>query len=154
GFKEKGKSKALVADSEKMDAKRVFKSKETVESNSNEEEEEERVCIIKKIKCKYVEESTGARKWIGVAELQVTVVPKTPVAGPSCLISKPAVLILSMPKSVPKAPVVSTTPIAGLSTMQSTVPSSALRTISATPAPKPMPVTSTVKPAIKGASVH
>ncbi|KAG6859991.1 hypothetical protein C0995_000772, partial [Termitomyces sp. Mi166 len=101
-FKEKGKPKTLVAETEKTGVKRVFKSKETIDSNSDEEEEKERVHVIKKIKCKHVEELTDANKGTEVAELQVTVVPKTPVVGPSCLVTKPVVLILSTQKSMPK----------------------------------------------------
>ncbi|KAG6872181.1 hypothetical protein C0995_012246, partial [Termitomyces sp. Mi166 len=149
-FKEKGKSMALVTDSEKTGIK--SKSKETIESDSNEEEEE-RVCVIKKIKHKYVKEPTGPKKGKGVAKLQVMVVPKTPVAEPSCPTSKPVVLISSLPKSVLKVPVISKmplvlkTPVAGPSTI------SASTVIATAPAPKPVPATSTVKPAEKGASV-
>ncbi|KAG6898585.1 hypothetical protein C0995_009216 [Termitomyces sp. Mi166 len=62
GFKEKGKSNALIAKLEQMGAKRAFKSKETVESDSDEEEEEERVCMIKKMKCKHIKEPIGMSK--------------------------------------------------------------------------------------------
>ncbi|KAG6901175.1 hypothetical protein C0995_015796, partial [Termitomyces sp. Mi166 len=58
GYKRKRKSKALVTDLEKMGTKRVFKSKKTVESNSNKEEKE-RVHAIKKIKHEHVKELTG-----------------------------------------------------------------------------------------------
>ncbi|KAG6901560.1 hypothetical protein C0995_010538 [Termitomyces sp. Mi166 len=124
GYKGKGRSKALVTDSERTGAKRVFKSKDTVESYSNKEEEE-RVCVIKKIKCKHVKELTGAQKGNGVEELQTMVAPKMPVAGPSCSTLKPVVLVFGTSKSVPKVPVTSKTtvaskvPFAGLSTTPS-----------------------------------
>ncbi|KAG6859555.1 hypothetical protein C0995_007303 [Termitomyces sp. Mi166 len=57
-FKEKRKFKALVTDLRKTGTKRAFKSKKIVEINSNKEGKE-RVCTIKKIKCKHVEEPTG-----------------------------------------------------------------------------------------------
>ncbi|KAG6859834.1 hypothetical protein C0995_003197 [Termitomyces sp. Mi166 len=151
GFKGKRKSKALIANSEQMGTKRAFKSKEMVKSNSKEKEEEERVCMIKKIKHKHIEELIGASKRKEVVELQTTVASKMPVAGPLHSISK-LVLISSMTKSVLKMLVVSTTPIAGPSNMW-TVPSSAPKIITTASVPKPAPVTSTGKPAIKGASI-
>ncbi|KAG6858070.1 hypothetical protein C0995_002933, partial [Termitomyces sp. Mi166 len=42
GYKGKGKAKALLEDSEPTGAKRSFKSRELVDSNSDEEEEEDR----------------------------------------------------------------------------------------------------------------
>ncbi|KAG6880648.1 hypothetical protein C0995_005171, partial [Termitomyces sp. Mi166 len=80
-------------------------------------------------------------------ELQATMAPKTPMAGPSCLISEPMVLIPGTQKSVSKVPVVSATPVAGPSAISTS------KIIAATPAPKPVPITSTGKPAIKGGSV-
>ncbi|KAG6873398.1 hypothetical protein C0995_016209 [Termitomyces sp. Mi166 len=149
GFKGKGKSKALITKSEQTGAKRAFKSKETVASDSNKEEEEERVCMIKKIKHKHVKELIGVskRKEVG---LQMAVASKTPMAGPLCSISEPVVLIPSMPKSVPKVSVVLTTPVAGPSTLQ-TILSSVPKTIAT--APKPVSVMSTGKLAIEGGSV-
>ncbi|KAG6882035.1 hypothetical protein C0995_016161 [Termitomyces sp. Mi166 len=69
GYKGKGKAKALVEDSEPTGAKRSFKSRELVDSDSNEEEEEDRVCAIKKIKHEHVEEPTGAKKRKEIMEL-------------------------------------------------------------------------------------
>ncbi|KAG6887380.1 hypothetical protein C0995_015723, partial [Termitomyces sp. Mi166 len=147
GFKGKGKAKVLIANSEQTGAKKAFKSKETVESNSDEEEEEKRVHTIKKIKREHVKEPIGVSKKKKADDLQMKVVPKMPIAEPLHSISKLVVLIPSMPKSVPKAPIVSTTPIAGPFTF------SAPKTIAAAPVPKPVPVMSTGKPAVKGGSV-
>ncbi|KAG6896793.1 hypothetical protein C0995_011046, partial [Termitomyces sp. Mi166 len=69
GYKEKGKAKALLEDSEPMGAKRSFKSRELVNSNSDKEDEEDRVCMIKKIKHKHVEEPTGAKRRKEIMEL-------------------------------------------------------------------------------------
>ncbi|KAG6901238.1 hypothetical protein C0995_014803 [Termitomyces sp. Mi166 len=118
GFKEKGKSKVLVTDSEKTGIKRAFKSKETVESDSNKEQE--RVCTIKKIKCKHIEEPTGTRKGKEVVKLQVMVVPKMPACG--------GAFVPNFKANVP-------------------------RVIAAASAPKPVPATSTAKPAEKETSV-
>ncbi|KAG6895809.1 hypothetical protein C0995_012189 [Termitomyces sp. Mi166 len=62
GYKGKGKAKALLEDSEPTGAKRSFKLRELVDSDSNEEEEEDRVCMIKKIKREHVEEPTGTKR--------------------------------------------------------------------------------------------
>ncbi|KAG6870512.1 hypothetical protein C0995_012480, partial [Termitomyces sp. Mi166 len=56
-----------------MGAERAFKSKETVESYSDKEEEEKRVCTIKKIKCKHIEELIGMSKGKKAVELQTMV---------------------------------------------------------------------------------
>ncbi|KAG6859968.1 hypothetical protein C0995_001174 [Termitomyces sp. Mi166 len=79
-YKRKGKSKALVINLEKMGTKKAFKSKEMVESDSDKGEEE-RVCVIKKIKWKHIEDLTGAHKEKGIAEFQ---------AIPSLLVLLPA----------------------------------------------------------------
>ncbi|KAG6900054.1 hypothetical protein C0995_004410 [Termitomyces sp. Mi166 len=118
-YKGKGKAKALLGDSKQTGAKRSFKLTELVDSDSNEDKEEDRVHIIKKIKCEHIEELTGTRKRKEIIELEdevEIVVPKTPAAGPSCQISKPMVLIPSMPKPIPKPIVVLPSPIAGPST--------------------------------------
>ncbi|KAG6859997.1 hypothetical protein C0995_000703 [Termitomyces sp. Mi166 len=132
---ENEKSKALIAKLEQMGAKRAFKSKETVESDSNEEQEEKRVQTVKK----NVKEPIGTNKEKEAVEMQMMVALKMPMAGPSHPISKPVVLIPSAPKSVPKAPIVSTTSVAGPSTLQSSAP----KTIAT--APKPVSVTLTVR---------
>ncbi|KAG6860096.1 hypothetical protein C0995_015792, partial [Termitomyces sp. Mi166 len=93
---EKGKAKALIANSEQTGTKQAFKSKEIVDSNSNEEEEE-RVCVIKKIKHKHVEEPIGMSKGKETIKLQVTVALKTPMAGPLHQTLKPIVLISDTP---------------------------------------------------------
>ncbi|KAG6887498.1 hypothetical protein C0995_014880, partial [Termitomyces sp. Mi166 len=120
GFKEKRKAKALLVDSEQTGAKRAFKSSEMVDSDSNEKEEEERVCVIKKIKHKYIEEQTGTSKEKKIIKLKnledETVVPKTPMVGPLHHTLKPMVLISSMPKSVPKPIVALASPVTGPST--------------------------------------
>ncbi|KAG6880499.1 hypothetical protein C0995_004654, partial [Termitomyces sp. Mi166 len=69
GYKGKGKAKALVEDSEPMGAKRSFKLRELVDSNSDEEEEEDRVRMIKKIKREHIEELTGAKRRKEIMEL-------------------------------------------------------------------------------------
>ncbi|KAG6859810.1 hypothetical protein C0995_003656, partial [Termitomyces sp. Mi166 len=145
-FKRKGKAKALGVDSELTGAKQTFKSTELVDSDSDEEEEEERVCIIKKIKRKHVEEPVGARKGKEIIELEdleeETVVLKTLVAGPLHQTSKPVVLVPSMPKPIFK-------PILVPSTAQMVL-SSAPKPAAAMPVSKPVPVKSAGKPAIKG----
>ncbi|KAG6886778.1 hypothetical protein C0995_004826, partial [Termitomyces sp. Mi166 len=70
-------------------------------SNSNEEEEE-RVCVMKKIKCKHIEEPIGMSKKKETIELQATVVPKMPMAGPLHQTLKPIVLISGTPNLAPK----------------------------------------------------
>ncbi|KAG6881249.1 hypothetical protein C0995_002494, partial [Termitomyces sp. Mi166 len=69
GYKGKGKVKALVEDSETTGTKRSFKSRELVDSNSDEEEEEDRVRAIKKIKHEHVEEPTGTKRRKEIMEL-------------------------------------------------------------------------------------
>ncbi|KAG6871271.1 hypothetical protein C0995_006532, partial [Termitomyces sp. Mi166 len=155
GYKGKGKAKALLGDSEQTGAIQTFKLTELVDSNSDKEEEEERVCIIKKIKHKHIEEPTGARKRKEIIELEdevEIVVPKTPMAGPSCLTSKPMVLVPSVPKPIPKPIVASASPVAGPSTAP-IVPSSVSKPAAAVPIFKPAPVKSASKPAIKGGFV-
>ncbi|KAG6859980.1 hypothetical protein C0995_001013, partial [Termitomyces sp. Mi166 len=152
-YKGKGKAKALLGNSEQMGAKRTFKLTELVDSDSNEKEEEKRVHIIKKIKHKHIEELTGARKGKEIIELEgeevEIVVPKTPVAGPSCLTSKPMVLVSNALKPISKPIVALASPVAGPSTA-SIVPSSASKPAATMPISKPVPVQSTGKPAIKG----
>ncbi|KAG6885812.1 hypothetical protein C0995_009039, partial [Termitomyces sp. Mi166 len=104
-YKGKEKAKALLEDSEQMGAKQSFKSRELVDSNSDEEDEEDRVHMIKKIKHEHVEELTGAKRRKEIIELDEEVeivVPKTPAAGPLHSTSKPIVLVPSAPKFVPK----------------------------------------------------
>ncbi|KAG6859503.1 hypothetical protein C0995_007848, partial [Termitomyces sp. Mi166 len=91
-------------DSELMDAKQTFKLTELVDSDSGEEEEE-RVHVIKKIKHEHVEEPVGMRERkeiIELEDLEETVAPKTPMAGPSCQTVKPMVLVSSVPKPILK----------------------------------------------------
>ncbi|KAG6882594.1 hypothetical protein C0995_014333, partial [Termitomyces sp. Mi166 len=151
GYKGKGKAKALLGDSEQRGAKWSFKSMELVESNSDEEEEEDRVHVIKKIKHEHIEELTGARKRKEIIELEdeevEIVVPKTPVAGPSCQTSKPMVLVPSVPKPIPKLIVVLASPVAGPSTAP-IVPSSVSKPATAAALSKPAPVKS-AGPAVK-----
>ncbi|KAG6901398.1 hypothetical protein C0995_012462 [Termitomyces sp. Mi166 len=115
-FKKKKKAKALIADSEQMGAKQFFKSKEVVDSNSNEQEKE-RFCVIKKIKREHVKEPIGMSKGKEIIKLQKMVAPKMPMMGPSHQTLKPIVLIPSVSKSVPKPIVASATPVAGPSTV-------------------------------------
>ncbi|KAG6901051.1 hypothetical protein C0995_001403 [Termitomyces sp. Mi166 len=156
GFKGKGKAKALLVDSEQTGTKQAFKSTELVDSNSNKKEEEKKVCVIKKIKHKHIEELIGTRKGKEIMELEdledEMVVPKTPAAGPLHQTKKPMVLISSMPKSVPKPIIALASPVAGPSTAQ-IVPGSALKPTAAAHVSKPVPVKSAVKPAVKGGSV-
>ncbi|KAG6886477.1 hypothetical protein C0995_007524 [Termitomyces sp. Mi166 len=129
GYKGKGKAKALLGDSEQAGAK---------------EEEEDSVHIIKKVKHKHIEELTGARKRKEIIELNEEVeivVPKTPVAGPSCQTSKPMVLVPSMPKPIPKLIIVLASPVAGPSTAP-IVPSSAPKPAATAALSKPVPVKS------------
>ncbi|KAG6859492.1 hypothetical protein C0995_007989 [Termitomyces sp. Mi166 len=154
GYKGKGKAKALVEDSEMTGAKRSFKSRELVDSNSNKEEEEDRVCTIKKIKHEHVEEPSGAKRRKEIMELDdkvEIVVAKIPAAGPSRPSSKPIILVPGASKFVPKPIVMLASPVAG--------PSSAPIASSSTPKPvaaaalsKPAPAKS-VGPAVKGGSV-
>ncbi|KAG6871285.1 hypothetical protein C0995_006427 [Termitomyces sp. Mi166 len=151
GYKGKGKAKALLEDSEQTGAKQSFKSRELVDSDSNEENKEDRVHVIKKIKHEHVEELTGTkrRKEIIKLDKEVEIVaPKTPAAGPSCLTSKPIVLVPSMPKFVPKPVIVLASPVAGPSTMP-IVSSSTPKPAAATALSKPAPAKS-AGPAVKG----
>ncbi|KAG6870737.1 hypothetical protein C0995_011056, partial [Termitomyces sp. Mi166 len=150
----KGKAKALLEDSEQTGAKRSFKSRELVDSDSDEEDEEDRVCVIKKIKHEHVEEPTGSRKKKEIIELneEVEIVaPKTPVAGPSCQTSKPIVLIPSVPKPVSKPIIVLASPVAGPSTAP-IVLSSAPKPAAAAALSKPASAKS-AGPAVKGGLV-
>ncbi|KAG6898801.1 hypothetical protein C0995_008322, partial [Termitomyces sp. Mi166 len=158
GFKEKGKVKALVVDSELMGAKQAFKLTELMDSNSNEEEEEEeeRVHVIKKNKREHVEELIGARKEKKTIELKdlekETVAPKTPAVGPLHQTLKPVVLVSSTPKPVPKPIVALASPVAGPSTA-CIVLSSVPKPAATVPISKPVPVKSAGKPAVKGSFV-
>ncbi|KAG6858391.1 hypothetical protein C0995_000327, partial [Termitomyces sp. Mi166 len=119
GYKGKGKAKALLEDSEPTGAKRSFKSRELVDSNSDEEEEEDRVHVIKKIKHEHVEELTGAKRRKEIMELddEVEIVAsKIPVAGPLHPTSKPIVLVPGASKFIPKLIVTLASPVAGPST--------------------------------------
>ncbi|KAG6883235.1 hypothetical protein C0995_012638, partial [Termitomyces sp. Mi166 len=154
GYKGKGKVKALVEDSETMGAKRSFKSRELVDSDSNEEEEEDRVCAIKKIKHEHVEELTGTKRRKEIMELddEVEIVAaKIPAAGPSHPASKPIVLVSGASKFVPKSIVMLASPVAGPSTAP-IASSSAPKPVTAAALSKPAPAKS-VGPAIKGGSV-
>ncbi|KAG6898781.1 hypothetical protein C0995_008385 [Termitomyces sp. Mi166 len=154
GYKGKGKAKALVEDSEPTGAKRSFKSRELVDSDSDEEEEEDRVCAIKKIKHEHVEEPTGAKRRKEIMELddEVEIVAsKIPAAGPSCPASKPIVLVSSTSKFIPKLIVTLASPLAGPSTAP-IASSSAPKPVAAAALSKPAPAKS-VSPAVKGGSV-
>ncbi|KAG6887767.1 hypothetical protein C0995_012984 [Termitomyces sp. Mi166 len=89
GFKEKGKAKALIVDSEQMGTKRAFMSKEVVGSDSDEEQEE-RVHVIKKIKHEHIKEPIGASKGKETIELQTMVAPKMPMPTAAVPVSQPA----------------------------------------------------------------
>ncbi|KAG6859210.1 hypothetical protein C0995_010651 [Termitomyces sp. Mi166 len=146
GYKGKGEAKALLEDSEPTGAKRSFKSRELVDSNSDEEDEEDRVCVIKKIKRKHVEEPTGAkrRKEIMKLDEEVEIVaqkyqwrdlrarPQNPFT--SKFILKPIVMLAS--------------PVAGPSTAP-IVSSSAPKPAAAAALSKPVPAKS-AGPAVKG----
>ncbi|KAG6869064.1 hypothetical protein C0995_003996, partial [Termitomyces sp. Mi166 len=140
GYKGKGKAKALVEDSETMGAKQSFKSRELVDSNSDEEEEEDRVRVIKKIKREHVEELTGTKRRKEIMELddEVEIVAaKIPAAGPSRPASKPIVLVPGASKFVPKLIVTLASPVAGPSTAP----------IALSSAPKPVAAAALSKPA-------
>ncbi|KAG6871090.1 hypothetical protein C0995_008346 [Termitomyces sp. Mi166 len=129
-------------------------SRELVDSDSNGEDEKDRVHVIKKIKCKHIEELTGARKKKEIIELDKEVeivVPKTPVVGPLHQTSKPIVLVPSTPKPVPKLIIVLASPVAGPSTMP-IVPSSVPKPAAAAALSKPAP-TKSAGPTIKGGFV-
>ncbi|KAG6886782.1 hypothetical protein C0995_004764 [Termitomyces sp. Mi166 len=151
GYKGKGKAKALLEDSEPTGAKRSFKSRELVDSDSNEKEEEDRVRVIKKIKRDHVEEPTGAKRRKEIMELddEVEIVAsKIPAAGPSCLPSKPIILVPSASKFVPKPIVMLASPVAGPSTAP-IASSSAPKPVAAAALSKPAPAKS-AGPAVKG----
>ncbi|KAG6871359.1 hypothetical protein C0995_005632 [Termitomyces sp. Mi166 len=154
GYKGKGKAKALVEDSEPTGAKQSFKSRELVDSNSDEEKKEDRVRVIKKIKHKHIEEPTGTKRRKEIMELdnEVEIVAsKIPVVGPLCLTSKPIVLVPSMSKFVPKLIVMLASPVAGPSTVPISS-SSAPKPIAAAALSKPVPAKS-AGPAVKGGSI-
>ncbi|KAG6870686.1 hypothetical protein C0995_011351 [Termitomyces sp. Mi166 len=154
GYKGKGKAKALVENSEPMGAKRSFKSRELVDSDSDEEEEEDRVCAIKKIKHEHVEELTGAKRRKEIMELddEVEIVAaKIPAAGPLHPASKPIVLVPGTSKFVSKPIVTLASPVAGPSTAP-IASSSAPKPVTAAALSKPAPAKS-VSPAVKGGSV-
>ncbi|KAG6858515.1 hypothetical protein C0995_016077, partial [Termitomyces sp. Mi166 len=140
GYKGKGKVKALVEDSEPTGAKRSFKLRELVDSNSNEEEEEDRVHAIKKIKREHVEEPTGAKRRKEIMELDnkvEIVASEIPVVGPSRPASKPIVLVPGTSKFIPKLIVTLAFPVAGPSTAP----------IASSSAPKPVAAAALSKPA-------
>ncbi|KAG6859433.1 hypothetical protein C0995_008599, partial [Termitomyces sp. Mi166 len=154
GYKGKGKAKALVEDSEPTGTKQSFKLRELVDSDSDEEEEEDRVCTIKKIKHKHVEEPTGTKRRKEIMELdnEVEIVAsKIPVAGPLRPASKPIVLVPSTSKFIPKSIVTLASPLAGPSTAP-IASSSAPKPVAAAALSKPAPAKS-VGPAVKGGSV-
>ncbi|KAG6860307.1 hypothetical protein C0995_012899 [Termitomyces sp. Mi166 len=152
-YKGKGKAKASLGDSEQTGAKQSFKSRELVDSDSDEEDEEDRVHVIKKIKHEHVEELTGAkRKEIIELDEEVEIVAsKTPVAGPLHPTSKPIVLVPSTPKFVPKLVIALASPVAGPSTVP-IVSSSTPKPAAATALSKPTPAKSS-GPAVKGGFV-
>ncbi|KAG6871353.1 hypothetical protein C0995_005691, partial [Termitomyces sp. Mi166 len=151
GYKGKGKAKALLEDSEPTGAKRSFKSRELVDSDSDEEDEEDRVHMIKKIKREHIEKLTGAKRRKEIMELdeEVEIVAsKIPAAGPLCLTSKPIVLVPSVSKFIPKLIVTLASPVAGPSTVP-IVSSSTPKPAAAAALFKPAPAKS-ASPAIKG----
>ncbi|KAG6859499.1 hypothetical protein C0995_007880 [Termitomyces sp. Mi166 len=154
GYKGKGKAKALVEDSEPMGAKRSFKSRELVDSNSNEEEEEDRVHAIKKIKHEHVEEPTGAKRRKEIMELddEVEIVAaKIPAVGPLRPASKPIVLVPGTSKFIPKPIVTLASSVAGPSTAP-IASSSTPKPVAAAALSKPAPAKS-VSSAVKGGSI-
>ncbi|KAG6900533.1 hypothetical protein C0995_003525 [Termitomyces sp. Mi166 len=151
GYKGKGKAKALLEDSEPMGAKRSFKLRELVDSDSDEEDEEDRVRMIKKIKREHVEEPTGTKRRKEIMELDEKVeivASKIPAVGPLHLTSKPIVLVPSASKVVPKPIVMLASPVAGSSTVP-IVSSSAPKPAAAAALSKPAPAKS-ASPAVKG----
>ncbi|KAG6870089.1 hypothetical protein C0995_015290 [Termitomyces sp. Mi166 len=137
-----------------MGAKRFFKLRELVDSNSDEEEEEDRVHMIKKIKCEHVEELTGAKRRKEIMELDdkvEIVAAKIPVVGPSRPSSKPIVLVPGTSKFVPKLIIMLASPVAGPSTAP-IASSSAPKPVAAAALSKPVPAKS-VGPAVKGGSI-
>ncbi|KAG6893170.1 hypothetical protein C0995_001363, partial [Termitomyces sp. Mi166 len=153
-YKDKGKAKALVEDSETTGAKQSFKSRELVDSDSDKEEEEDRVHVIKKIKRKHVEEPTGAKRRKKNMELDdevEIVVAKIPAAGPSRPASKPIVLVPGASKFIPKPIITLASPVAGPSTAP-IASSSAPKPVTAAALSKPAPAKS-VSPAVKEGSI-
>ncbi|KAG6897251.1 hypothetical protein C0995_010685 [Termitomyces sp. Mi166 len=137
-----------------MGTKQSFKSRELVDSDSNEEEEEDRVHMIKKIKHKHVEELTGAKRRKEIMELdnEVEIVAsKIPAVGPSRPTSKPIVLVPSMSKFVPKPIVMLASPVAGPSTVP-IASSSTPKPVAAAALSKPAPAKS-AGTAVKGGSI-
>ncbi|KAG6858596.1 hypothetical protein C0995_015416, partial [Termitomyces sp. Mi166 len=135
-------------------AKRSFKSRELVDSNSDKEEKEDRVCVIKKIKCEHVEKLTGAKRRKEIMELddEVEIVAsKIPAAGPSCPTSKPIVLVPSASKFVPKPIVTLASLLAGPSTAL-IASSFTSKPVAAAALSKPAPAKS-VSSAVKGGSI-
>ncbi|KAG6858626.1 hypothetical protein C0995_015238, partial [Termitomyces sp. Mi166 len=153
GYKGKGKAKALVEDSETTGAKRSFKSRELVDSDSDREEEEDRTRMIKKIKRDHVEELTGIKRRKEIVELdnEVEIVAsKIPAAGPSRPTSKPTVLVPSASKYVPNLIISLASPVAGPSTAPITSHSAPKPTAAAAASlSKPMPAKS-AGPTVKG----
>ncbi|KAG6898950.1 hypothetical protein C0995_007655 [Termitomyces sp. Mi166 len=153
-YKGKGKAKALVEDSEPTGAKRSFKSRELVDSDSDKEEEEDRVCTIKKIKHKHVEEPTGAKRRKEIMELdnEVEIVAsKIPAAGPLHPTSKPIVLVPSTSKFIPKPIVMLASPVAG-SSIVPIASSSTPKLVAAAALSKPTPA-KYAGTAVKGGSI-
>ncbi|KAG6871291.1 hypothetical protein C0995_006376, partial [Termitomyces sp. Mi166 len=150
GYKGKGKAKALVEDSKPTDAKRFFKLRKLMDSDSDEEKEKDRVCMIKKIKHKHIEEPTGAKRRKEIMELDYEVeivASKIPAAGPLCPTSKPIVLVPSTFKLVPKPIVMLASPLAGPSTVP-IASSSTPKPVAAAALSKPAPAKS-ASPAVK-----
>ncbi|KAG6901168.1 hypothetical protein C0995_016143, partial [Termitomyces sp. Mi166 len=153
-YKEKEKAKALLEDSEQTGAKRSFKLRELVNSNSDKEDKEDRVHVIKKIKREHIEEPTGTKRRKKIIELDEKVeivASKTPVAGPLRPTSKLIVLVSSVPKFVSKPIIVLASSIAGPSTVP-IVSSSIFKPAAAAALSKPMPAKS-AGPAVKGSFV-
>ncbi|KAG6869530.1 hypothetical protein C0995_002425 [Termitomyces sp. Mi166 len=122
-----------------MGAKRSFKSRELVDSDSDKEEEEDRVRAIKKIKCDHVEEPTGAKRRKEIMELddEVEIVASKIPAAAS--------------KFVPKLIITLASPVAGPSTAP-IASSSAPKPAAAAALSKPTPAKS-AGPAVKGGSI-
>ncbi|KAG6870508.1 hypothetical protein C0995_012524, partial [Termitomyces sp. Mi166 len=133
GFKSKRKSKAIVAET--TGTKHAFKSRKTVNSDSDKEEKE-RAHVIKKIKHELIDELVEKGKGKKVEKIQMMVVPKVLVAGPPCSTpSKPVVLIsTSTSKSIVKVSITPST--APMTPVKSVVPVKA-PTFTVAPATKP-----------------
>ncbi|KAG6871022.1 hypothetical protein C0995_009010 [Termitomyces sp. Mi166 len=144
GYKGKEKAKALVEDSETTSAKRSFKLRELVNSDSNEEEEEDRARVIKKIKREHVEELTGTKRRKEIMELDdkvEIVAAKIPAAGPLRPASKPIILVPGASKFIPKLIITLASPVAGPSTAP-IASSSAPKLVAAAALSKPAPAKS------------